>query len=318
VLLLATACGGGDGGGEEAHIRTQKGLAVAAISSGLQAGATAESGDAADRGGAAPAPATEGGVAYDRAGTIAPDVYPYPFQAAQGSLSGITVQGYGSASVAADGAVLEFYFYGTSGGGVEPAPSERSDSSSGSSGGADSGAPDIAASGSAAPITEADLQPVVDALVSAGVPRANIEVVVQPSYGDIYSGGSATVRATVEGTGSLNDIVDAATSAAIPANISFSGTGVSYTVGDCPALERAALDAAVSDARERGGGFAASLGVGLGDVTGASSYSYSAYGSPCDGTTFGGPYPLSGVAYAETQAADVTLLATVTITFAME
>jgi uncharacterized protein YggE len=320
LLLLVAACGGdGDGGGDEAGIRTSKGLSVAALSASLQAGSGGESEDdaAADQGGAAPAPATSGGAAYDRGGMIAPDIYPYPFQATQGSLSGITVQGYGSASVEADGAVLEFYFYSTSGGGVEPVPSER-DSSSGSSGGAESGAPDVAVSGQAAPITEADLQPVVDAIAGAGVPRDNIEVVVQPSYGDIYSGGSATVRATIEGTGSLSAIVDAATSAAIPANISFSGTGVSYTVSDCPALETAAMEAAVADARERGASFASSLGVGLGDVVGASSYSYSAYGSPCDGTTFGGPYPLSGVAYAETQASEVSLLATVTVTFAME
>lgn len=319
LLLLVAACGGDGDGGGEARIRTNKGLAVAARSAGLQAGTGGESEDdaaAADQGGAAGAPATSGGAAYDRGGMIAPDVYPYPFQTTQGSLSGITVQGYGSASVEADGAVLEFYFSGTSGGGVEP--STRSDSSSGSSGDADTGAPDIDLSGSAEPITEADLQPVVDAIAGAGVPRDNIEVVVQPSYGDIYYSGSATVRATVEGTGALNEIVDAATSASIPANISFSGTGVSYTVSDCPALETAAMGAAVADARERGASFASSLGVDLGDVVGASSYSYSAYGSPCDGATFGGPYPLSGVAYAETQASEVNLLATVTVTFAME
>ena len=102
-------------------------------------------------------------------------------------------------------------------------------------------------------ITEADLKPVVDAIVAAGVPAADVEVIVTPYYGDPTYGGSATVRATLSNV----DAVDA--------------------------VEKAATEAAVEDARDRATNFAGVLGVGLGDVAGASNYSSSLYGgSPCD------------------------------------
>src|SRR3989304_399346 len=46
-------------------------------------------------------------------------------------------------------------------------------------------------------ITEADLQPVVDAIVAAGVPAGDVEVIVTPYYGDPYYGGGAPVPAPV-------------------------------------------------------------------------------------------------------------------------
>ncbi len=73
----------------------------------------------------------------------------------------------------------------------------------------------------------------------------------------------------------------------------------------------------MEDARERGRTFASALGVGLGAVVGASHSSYSPFGSPCD-SGFGGPYPLGGIAYAEGQSQEVQLVATVTITFAIQ
>ncbi len=311
VVALAVACGGGDGNGngDEARVRTRQGLGVAALAAG--AGRGAETADQGGQGAPVPgAPSADVGVGKG-GGFAAPAFYPYP--TLQQSQDGITVQGFGSAAITADSAILEFYFGGKVTG-VEPA--QRDSSEPGSSGGGPYGVTQPEPALQVQQITEADLQPVVDAIVAAGVPAGDVEVIVMPYYGDPYYGGSATVRATVGNVDSVDAVVKAATDAAAGlADISMQGTNVSYTVSDCAALERAAMEAAVKDARERGTNFADVLGVGLGDVAGASNYSSSLYGgSPCD-LNFTGPYPLSGVAYAEGQTPDVQLMATVTITF---
>ncbi len=78
------------------------------------------------------------------------------------------------------------------------------------------------------------------------------------------------------------------------------------------------MQAAVEDAKERGGIFAQALGVGLGPVVGASHYTYSPFGpSPCD-PSFGGPYPLGGFPYVQGQPSEVQLVANVTITYAIQ
>ncbi|MDO8613635.1 MAG: SIMPL domain-containing protein [Dehalococcoidia bacterium] len=312
LVALAAACGGGDGNGngDEAGIRTRQGLGVAALAAGADRGA-----ETADQGGqgapelGAPSDVVSGGKGGG--GMVAPDFYPYP--TLQQSQDGITVQGFGSAAITADSAILELYFGGKATG-VEPA--QRDSSEPGSSGGGSSGEARPESALQVQQITEADLQPVVDAIVAAGVPAGDVEVIVTPYYGDPYYGGSATVRATVGNVDSVDAVVKAAADAAAGlADISMQGTNVSYTVSDCAALERAAMEAAVKDARERGTNFAGVLGVGLGDVAGASNYSSSLYGgSPCD-SNFTGPYPLGGIAYAEGQTPDVQLMATVTITF---
>ena len=313
LAALAVACGG-DGDGKETGIRTRQGMGVAAVAAGADFGA-----ETADKQGGA-GTAVPGAPAADSTisrGFAAPDVFPYPYSPLQQSQDGITVQGYGSAAITADSAILEFYFGGKVDG-VEPAQrdsSEPGSSGSGSSGGGTYAEPAPQSALLVQQITEADLKPVVDAIVAAGVAAADVEVIVTPYYGDPYYGGSATVRATLSNVDAVDAVVKAATSASIPATISFSGTNVSYTVSDCAALERAAMDAAVKDARDRATNFAGVLGVGLGAVAGASNYSSSLYGgSPCD-SQFIGPIPMGGIAYAEGQTPDVQLMATVTITF---
>jgi len=307
VAAIAVACGG-DGNGDETGIRTRQGLAVAALAAGAER--SAEAADSQDGTGAAVpgAPSADTGVSKGGTSFVAPDFYPYP--TLQESQNGITVQGFGSAEITADAAILEFYFGGKTTG-VEPAQRDSSEPGSSGSG----SAPESELAPVAQQITEADLQPVVDAIVAAGVPAGDVEVIVTPYYGDPTYGGSATVRATLSNVDAVDAVVKGATSASIPATISFSGTNVSYTVSDCAALEKAAMEAAVKDARDRATNFAGVLGVGLGDVAGASNYSSSLYGgSPCD-SQFIGPVPLGGIAYAEGQAPDVQLMATVTITF---
>jgi uncharacterized protein YggE len=178
-------------------------------------------------------------------------------------------------------------------------------------------APDVAPElQEVAPITEGDLQPVIDAITGAGVPRDKIEFVVQPYYDKFYS--SATLRITVEDVNSVDGVVKAANDAASGlGGITVNGTNVSYTVKDCTALEEAAMKAAVEDARGRGETFARTLGVGIGGVKGASNYSYFG-GTPCDPGFYPGPYPLAGVSYAEGQPREVQVIANISVTYAIQ
>lgn len=326
VAALVVACNGGGGEGDDGGgggmgaIRTRQGLSVASVSA-LAGGQGADSeGEEADNSAGAEkpapgAPAADTVTGSGRAGVSMPDIAPYPFPSLQAGAEGITVQGFASAAADADSAIVEFYF-GSNGVGIEP----QSDSGGGVSGSTGAEADSLASpSGQAQPITEADLQPVVDAIAGAGVSPDDIEVIAQPSYGDPYYGGSATVRATVRSIDAVDGVVAAATEAASGLTaVAFQGANVSYAVTDCAALERAAMEAAVADARERGQTFASVLGVGLGGVVAASNYSYSLYGgTPCD-TGGGGVYPLASVAYAEGASTEVELFATVSVTFAMQ
>ena len=319
ALLVAAACGGdGGGGGDEAGIRIEKGLSVAALVSSAGRGGEVTEGQS---GGALIAPgdpSADTGVSTGAgSGVVAPDFAPYPFPSLQESQTGITVQGFGSASVDADSAVLEFYF-GTGFDGIEPLPLPGRGETEPGFEGSSSSPTEVQPLELSQQITEADLQRVVDAIAAQGVSRADIEVIVEPFYGDPYYGGSATIRVTASNIDAVEGIVSAATEAASGLeNVALQGSNVTYTASDCAALELAAMQAAVEDALERGQTFATALGVGLGSVVGASHYSYSPFGSPCD-SGFGGPYPLGGIAYAEGQAMEVQLIANVTVTFAIQ
>ncbi len=321
AILGGAACGGGDSdddSGGEPQIRTQKGLAVAAASENLGIGSASDEESTAGNGLAAPAIAERDGAgAADIARTtIGTDPYfPFPNFATQQNADGITVAGYGSATAAADSAVIEFSF-GNSGGVSPGVPESRS--SSGSSGSSEPVADDVDFAQQEVPaITEADLQPVIDALVSAGVAREDIEFIGQTYYDPFFA--SATLRATVRNTTGVDAAVEAARNAAggIP-NVQLQSTNVSYTLQDCSALESAAMQAAVEDAGERAQALAAVLGVGVGAVTGASNYSYSPYGgTPCDTGSFG-PYPLGGIAYQAGQANEVTVFSQLGVTYAIQ
>jgi len=305
VGLLAAACGGGD---EEkaAAIRTQKGLAVAAVSGQLGGQAPAVPG--------APGTGGEEAGAGDRSaqgGDLGFAGLPYS-PAFQASQTGITVQGYGSASADPDSAIVEFYF--SRSGGVEPQPvPEATPGAANGSSGVET-RDSAAAPGQVEPIREADLQPVIDAIVGAGVPRDKVEFIGQSYYDKYYS--SATLRATVDNIDIVDGVVAAAQDAAAGlGDIYLNGTNVSYTVRDCAALEKAAMESAVADANERGAAFAEALGAGLGEIVGASHYSYAPYGgTACDGT-FTGPYPVGGVAYTEGARGQVQVFANVSITY---
>jgi uncharacterized protein YggE len=324
ATLLVAACGGGEdeGSGDSAsNIRIDNGLAVAAIGAGfdprLNSGSDQDGGQDAVERGSAPALVNPYTATDER-------LSPYYAPTLQEGGSGITVQGYGTASADADSAIVELYFFANGGGGVEPqpAPDTSSRSSDGSTGIAvGEPAPPEGGAGDSLQtvdqIAEAQLQPVIDALVGAGVPREDIEFIGQGYY-DKYS-SSATLRATVSNLSVLDAAVNAATAAAANLGaIQLSSTNVVYTIADCAALESAATKAAVDDAKERGIAFAQTLGVGIGEITGASNYSYSPYGGSACGSAYGGPYPLAVDSTSASGNRTVQVFANVSVTYAIQ
>ncbi len=190
VLVGAAFACGGDGGDKLSGVRTQKGLAVAALTEGLTASQTSNSarGTAmpiqSQSGGALAQPAT-GYDARSSAGIAGPsDRMPL----LQQTNNGITVQGFGSATADADSAIVEFYF-SRNGAAADTGTRQIAPGVIGSGGVAEPAAPNIQ---EVSPITEADLQPVIDAIVAAGVAREDVQFIGQ-SYFDKFS-SSASLR----------------------------------------------------------------------------------------------------------------------------
>ena len=292
VVAAAPACGGENGNGGE-KVRTQQGLPVAVAA---QAGASAQARASGAKGAGATTEAPQPSGFGSSAGAASEVVA----QAVTESLAGLTVAGYGMASVDADSAILELYF--STGAVVRPAPGGEDESQSQTT--------------ETGPIAEADLRPVIDAIVAQGVDRDAIEFLGGSYYDPSY--GSATLRVTVRNLDNLGMIIQAATDAAAGlSNIVLQGSYVSYTISDCAALERDALRAAAEDAGKRADALAQALGVSRGSTTGASNYAYSPFGgTPCD-TGKVGPYPIGGITYTEGQARQVQLYATVTVTYVL-
>lgn len=344
VLSTSAVACGGDGGDDGAlsadDIRTEKGIVSAA---GAGAGGDADTTDGNALG--APAPQVvsfDEGVATGREAVgLVGDVgfAPVPFQQATGSGTGITVQGYGTASADADSARVELWFSKFSERDFpfpEPVPAPLFDddidfgdsdgaTSSGSSNGIETeplppeefGFADGFAPEEVEPITEADLQPVIDAIVAARVARSDIEFVGQTYFDPYYA--SASLRVTVDNIDGVESVVDAARGAASGlGDINLDNSNVSYTVGDCSALQKAALETAIEDAGDNAAIFADALGVGVGEVIGAANFSYfPSDGSACD--SYYGYYPIyEDVGFRGLGEAEVQVYANVSVTYAIQ
>jgi uncharacterized protein YggE len=229
---------------------------------------------------------------------------------------GITVIGYGKASAPADTAELQLVASQEEMGMVRaPDPS------------ATPGAEEREAVG-----------PMVAGLVAAGVPEANIEVVVSTVIGGFYGPGGpgvARVDVTVEEPTRerIDELLSAAIVGAAEENLIVFQVGVGYGVEDCVPLERAARDAALTDARQRAELQAELLGVRLGEVVATSdvpvdyaetlSAYYGTYipthlacSPPAPVPT--GAAPVSVPPFDPTDEAEVNVYSQVAVTFAME
>ncbi len=305
IALLAAgavACGGGGSGPTKTpSVQSQSGLSVAYA---LQAGQRAQErstsgGTSSGQGAAAPGAKTTNGTASSNIGSLSYSL----------SNDGLTVTGYGMATANADSAILELYFSTTS---VYPRPATGSGSSS--SGGS---TPDTQTTQTTTGISEADLQPVIDALVAAGVDRGDIEYIGGSYYDPYYA--SATLRVTVKVIGKLGDLMKAASdSSAALTNVYLQGNYVSYTISDCAALEGSAMTEAVKDADARSKALAVAVSVTRGSIKGASSDAYSPFGGTACSGGYVGPYPVGGITYAEGQPSQVQVYATVSVTYAIQ
>jgi uncharacterized protein YggE len=146
----------------------------------------------------------------------------------------------------------------------------------------------FAAGPAGAPLTEEEVQPVVDALVAAGVPAESIEVVIAPAapFTGAFGPGTAQVLASGDEVlvAKVGEVIPSAVEAALAANLWVDQAGVGYTVADCTAVETAALRDAVENGKEQAEQLAEVLGVELGKLVLASRQpTYGAYGAPAAG-----------------------------------
>jgi uncharacterized protein YggE len=296
LVVAAVACGGDSSSpAPTPEVRSQSGARVAAaVKAGERFQQQLSEGGGQSDGSAAPASARGG------------DSASYPAAAYAISNDGITVAGYGMAVADADSATLELYFSTTS---VYP----RSDSGGGSSG----AEPGASSAQPTSGLTEADLQPVIEAITGAGVERADIQYIGGSYYDPYYA--SATLRVTVRDIENTGEVVNAATGAAAGlTDVYLQNSYVSYTLLDCTSLEVSALEAAIADAEARSAALARALGVTRGSIQGASSDAYWPYGGVACGGGYLGPYPVGGIAYAEGQSQQVTMYSTVSVTYAIQ
>jgi hypothetical protein len=171
--------------------------------------------------------------------------------------SGITVTGYGEASAPAEKGTLQLLLSrGDYYGGPPPQPRP----------------------GDVPGAEEKRLaEPVVQALVDKGVAATAVTVVVSPVLGSSVAygpGGPAVARIDVAldkpELSTLTDLVASASVAAANESLVIGLAGAGYEVADCDALDVAARQAAITDARDRAGRQAKLLGVQLGEVVASS------------------------------------------------
>lgn len=128
---------------------------------------------------------------------------------------------------------------------------------------------------------EETVQPVIDALVAAGIPAADIEIITDPSslYSTPYGAPMmVTLRFTIAGPTSarIMELLGAANQAAIDAGLFVNMSSALYGVADCAILQRAAREDAIADARDQAATQAELLEVSLGGIIASRDDAYGA------------------------------------------
>lgn len=140
--------------------------------------------------------------------------------------------------------------------------------------------------------------PIVTALVDAGVPEEQIDVIVGPSVaemGTYFGPAMALIKVVVDDPEreQLSDLVDTVTAAAADERLVVGRTNALYSIEDCSPLEREAREAAVEDAYQQAEVMTELVGVSLGDITGVRDVpsepqaGFSPYGSVAPVSTCG-------------------------------
>ncbi len=115
--------------------------------------------------------------------------------------------------------------------------------------------------------------PIVEALVDAGVPEVEVEVIVGPSLAEVGTPFGPAIALIVVVMDSpeleqIGDLIDTATIAAADERLVVGKTSMVYAIEDCSPLEREAREMAVADARHQADIMAELVGVSRGDVIG--------------------------------------------------
>ena len=221
-------------------------VATAALVAAIGPRSGAAAGREAERSAAVAALAAPGGALAG--GQAAAQVVP-------GERPSVVVSGSGEASVPAESATVQFIVRGADSlGGVPMSEGEASKPFPTPPSGP----------------TEEELAPIVEAIVAAGVPEADVVATAGSSFAGPYGPGSGQVVVTLgeELLGDIDAVVTAGTEAAQATDgaLFVEFVGAAYGAADCSLVEADAREDAVDAARARAEALAEAVGLTLGDV----------------------------------------------------
>jgi len=181
--------------------------------------------------------------------------------------------------------------------------------------------------GASPAFTEAQLQPVVDALVAAGISAESVEVTIVPGSPNVYpyttDRGSVSFNLNSPSPEQIKRAVDAVNEAiANSEEIFLQNLSVQYLVNDCTALEQEVYQNAISDARNRATAIATAMGVELARVPSVAESPFNFFSPGCgEPTNQAIPYnPFGfGASYYDPEApAEVQVRRDVFVTFPIQ
>jgi uncharacterized protein YggE len=187
---------------------------------------------------------------------------------------GVSVMGYGIATAPADTAKLQLFFVGSQ---PPDAPPDQFPPMMGSSS-----------------LTPEQLQPVVDALVAAGVPAEAIELGSSSTQAFVFfnvQGQQMMISLAQPTSARVQQLVELVQETTIASNtMTLANTSVQYFVDDCQGLASQAYTAAIADAQSRASAIATQLNVELETVPSIAESPFSLLtfvpGSTCDAAPF--------------------------------
>jgi hypothetical protein len=207
----------------------------------------------------------------------------------------LTVTGTGQASVPADQALLQLFYYP-----IVPVESTLPVPS--------------------APIDPSELQFIVNAVTALGIPASDIQIFADPNS---YGGARMQLTLAQPTTDRLNQIVSRVNQVvAEDGRFSPSGSNVIYTIDECSTVENDARRVAIADAQTRASDFAGIADVDLGQVLTLTDYSSwnSGYSTACPSSNSLAPAPFQYGSYPfdPTIPPVVSVTNQVTATYAIE
>ena len=186
--------------------------------------------------------------------------------------------------------------------------------------------PEVNGMAPSATLAEADITPVIDAVVEAGVARTDIDVVI-PATTSQFTGpggpGGGMLRFDIADPTDevMSDLVQALYQSAADARLGIQHIGIRYAAADCASLLQAATDAAIADARVRAERVANSLGAEVGALVQVMDSGFYGTGTESCGSPAMpnyGPYgPGIDAPFDPAAPVEATATAQVTLTFDM-